>query len=248
MRRRSARDSGDSSTRIGRRPCSSGSRSAGFARWNAPEAMNSMWSVFTRPYLVFTVVPSISGSRSRCTPSRETSPPRKPPSVVRAQILSISSMNTMPLFSACATASLARRSLSSSWSASSASSSLRAASTVSLRFCMGLPPIIDFIISPRLIICPGGMPGMSSWPIGLRAGSATAISISLSSNSPSRSMRRNLRRVSAAAPSPTSAVISAFLRRQFGLGLDVLARLASRSMFRLASTRSRTMLSTSRPT
>ena len=29
-----------------------------------------MWSVFTGPYLVETVVPSISGSRSRCTPSR----------------------------------------------------------------------------------------------------------------------------------------------------------------------------------
>ena len=29
-----------------------------------------MWSVFTGPYLVATVVPSISGSRSRCTPSR----------------------------------------------------------------------------------------------------------------------------------------------------------------------------------
>jgi len=41
-----------------------------------------------------------------CTPSRLTSPPRKPPSEVRAQILSISSRKTMPLFSAWATASL----------------------------------------------------------------------------------------------------------------------------------------------
>ena len=41
--------------------------------WNAPEAMNRMWSVFTAPCLVETVVPSISGSRSRCTPSRDTS-------------------------------------------------------------------------------------------------------------------------------------------------------------------------------
>jgi hypothetical protein len=29
-----------------------------------------MWSVFTGPYFVDTVVPSISGSKSRCTPSR----------------------------------------------------------------------------------------------------------------------------------------------------------------------------------
>ena len=35
-------DSGDSSTRIGKRPCSSGIRSDGFDRWNAPDAMNRM--------------------------------------------------------------------------------------------------------------------------------------------------------------------------------------------------------------
>ena len=69
----SSRVSGLSSTRIGRRPCSSGSRSDGFDMWKAPDAMNRMWSVFTAPCLVETVVPSISGSRSRCTPSRETS-------------------------------------------------------------------------------------------------------------------------------------------------------------------------------
>ena len=68
------------------------------ATWKAPDAMNSTWSVFTGPCLVETVVPSMSGSRSRCTPSRETSPPMRPPSE-REQILSISSRNTMPLFS-----------------------------------------------------------------------------------------------------------------------------------------------------
>ena len=52
-----------------------------------------MWSVFTAPCLVETVVPSISGSRSRCTPSRDTSPPTRPS---RAAILSISSRKTMP--------------------------------------------------------------------------------------------------------------------------------------------------------
>ena len=43
--------------------------------WNAPEAMNRMWSVLIWPYFVDTVLPSTSGSRSRCTPSRDTSAP-----------------------------------------------------------------------------------------------------------------------------------------------------------------------------
>ena len=49
-------------------PCNSGKRSEGLAWWKAPEAMNRMWSVLTAPCLVATVVPSISGKRSRCTP------------------------------------------------------------------------------------------------------------------------------------------------------------------------------------
>ena len=65
MRTKSSRVRAFSSTRIGRRPCSSGSRSDGLATWKAPEAMNSTWSDLTGPYLVDTVVPSISGSRSR---------------------------------------------------------------------------------------------------------------------------------------------------------------------------------------
>ena len=38
MRTKSARERGSSSTRIGKRPWSSGIRSAGFATWNAPAA------------------------------------------------------------------------------------------------------------------------------------------------------------------------------------------------------------------
>ena len=75
MRTKSSRVRASSSTRIGKRPCSSGIRSDGLATWNAPAAMNSMWSVCTGPYLVVTVEPSTIGSRSRCTPSRETSGP-----------------------------------------------------------------------------------------------------------------------------------------------------------------------------
>src|SRR3546814_7600386 len=46
------------STRIGSRPCSSGNRSEGLATWNAPDAMKRIWSVFTGPYFVATVVRS----------------------------------------------------------------------------------------------------------------------------------------------------------------------------------------------
>jgi hypothetical protein len=70
--------------------------------WKAPDAMNRMWSVFTGPYLVATVAPSISGKRSRCTPSREMSALAR--SALRA-ILSISSRKTMPSFCARSTAS-----------------------------------------------------------------------------------------------------------------------------------------------
>mmetsp|Transcript_11879 Transcript_11879/g.34785 ORF Transcript_11879/g.34785 Transcript_11879/m.34785 type:complete len:223 (+) Transcript_11879:194-862(+) len=65
--------SGLSSTRIGRRPCSSASRSDGLQKWKAPEAIKRMWSVLTLPCFVVTVEPSSSGSKSRCTPSEEAS-------------------------------------------------------------------------------------------------------------------------------------------------------------------------------
>src|SRR6185437_10107498 len=57
IRSKSLTDNADSSTRIGRRPCNSGIRSDGLAIENAPEAMNSTWSVLTGPYLVETVEP-----------------------------------------------------------------------------------------------------------------------------------------------------------------------------------------------
>ena len=69
------RSAASSSTRIGKRPWNSGIRSDGLETWKAPAAMNRMWSVRTMPYLVLTVEPSTIGSRSRCTPSRETSGP-----------------------------------------------------------------------------------------------------------------------------------------------------------------------------
>ena len=49
MRTKSSTVSDCSSTRIGKRPCSSGIRSLGLETWNAPAAMNRMWSVRTMP-------------------------------------------------------------------------------------------------------------------------------------------------------------------------------------------------------
>ena len=43
-----------SSTRTGRRPCSSASMSLGLHWWNAPLQINRMWSVLTLPYFVLT--------------------------------------------------------------------------------------------------------------------------------------------------------------------------------------------------
>ncbi len=78
MRMKSSLVRAFSSTRIGKRPWNSGIRSEGLLMWNAPEATNRIWSVRTAPYLVLTVEPSTIGSRSRWTPSRETSGPRPP--------------------------------------------------------------------------------------------------------------------------------------------------------------------------
>src|SRR5450759_442329 len=119
--------------------------------------MNRMWSVLTAPCLVDTVVPSIRGSRSRCTPSRETSPPPLRPS--RTQILSISSRNTMPLFSTALIDSCTSCSLSSSLSDSSLTRSSWESATVRRRVLVR-PPILPKI-SPIEIapICPPGMPG-----------------------------------------------------------------------------------------
>ena len=132
MRTKSGSVSADSSTRIGKRPCSSGMRSLGFAWWKAPAAMNSMWSVRTMPYRVGTFVPSTTGSRSRCTPARETSGPGPAPPAAAA-ILSISSMKTMPVFSARSSASVTTLSMSSMRSTSSSNRISRASSTVDLR-------------------------------------------------------------------------------------------------------------------
>ena len=112
-------------------PAARGSGPSASTTWNAPAAMNSTWSVFTGPYLVVTVEPSTIGSRSRCTPSRETSGPWPP--VSRPAILSISSMKMMPACSARRIASFCSRSRSISLVASSSVSTSSASGTDSRR-------------------------------------------------------------------------------------------------------------------
>ena len=142
--------------------------------WNAPEAMNRMWSVFTGPYLVPTVVPSISGRRSRWTPSRLTSAPMRSE---RAQILSISSRKTMPLFSTFLIASCTIMSLSISLSDSSLKRMSKQSRTVTLRGLVRVPKALPSM-SERLIMPTWlpGMPGISN--DGIDGMSATWISIS----------------------------------------------------------------------
>ena len=105
--------------------------------------MNSIKSVLTGPYFVFTVQPSTMGRISRCTPSLETSGPfaRSPPA-----ILSISSINTIPSCSALSIASRITSSISISLSDSSWVSILLASVTFTRRFFLffgSMPPIIS---------------------------------------------------------------------------------------------------------
>src|SRR5437867_143649 len=127
MRTKSSRVKGSSSTRIGKRPWSSGMRSEGLATWKAPAAMKRTWSVRTIPYLVVTVEPSTMGSKSRWTPSRETSGPWV---ASRPAILSSSSRKMIPEFSTRWMAWLTASSTSTSFCASSWTSSRRASRTV----------------------------------------------------------------------------------------------------------------------
>ena len=116
----SALDKPCSCTRIGKRPCSSASRSEGLTEWKAPDAMNRIKSVFTLPCLVLMeqlnqhrhpisctgctqgcTYPSIRGNRSLCTPSALASAPCLFSELL--QILSISSRKTTP---SCSTSSV----------------------------------------------------------------------------------------------------------------------------------------------
>ena len=194
-----------SSTRMGKRPCSSGMRSLGLAVWNAPEAMKSMWSVLTGPYLVVTVEPSTMGSRSRCTPARLTSaPPRAPPPPPSraTATLSISSMKTMPDSCARRTASRVTASMSTRRAASSLRSRSRASGMGTRRFFLRL-------LAPKrscsCIPISSMPPGPNIWSVGAAASAFTSTSTSRASRSPARRRSRSLARVRAVASSTGAA-------------------------------------------
>ena len=252
MASKSSTDSGASSTRIGKRPCNSGIKSLGLDKWNAPEAMNRMWSVLTMPYLVLTVVPSTSGSRSRCTPWRDTSAPLTSERLV---ILSISSMNTMPLFSALASARVLISSSFTSLAASSSASSFIASAIFNLRALRRVPLIWlnRFFICSAISSMPGGV--MISRPA--RA-SATSISISLSFSAPSRRRLRITWRAvlslpeAVSRPKPARGAGTSASSTRSSAASSACERwrciAASRSRLTAMSARSRTMASTSLPT
>ena len=137
------------------------------------------------PYLVVTVVPSTSGSRSRCTPWRDTS---ALPESLREVTLSISSMKTMPFCSALCSARVLISSSLTSLPASSSISNCKASPILSLR--------LRRLSWPIWLNMPRNCSAMSSMPAGpmiSMAGRASikSISISRSLSSPSRSFLRN---------------------------------------------------------
>ena len=227
-------------------------RSEGFARWNAPEAMNSTWSVRTIPYLVDTVVPSTSGSRSRCTPWRETSAPCVS---WRLAILSISSRKTMPFCSTLASALALISSSLSSLPASSSVSSFSASATVIFFSLRRLPDICWNM--PWIWLVRSSMPGGAMISI---CGGASATSTSIS-RVVERAFAEHLAEFLPRAPSRSGFMSSKLTSRAGGSSTSstrssaasaarsrTLRDSVSRVCLIAASARSRMMVSTSRPT
>ena len=165
-------------------------RSDGFDIWNAPAAIKRMWSVFTGPCFVVTVVPSTTGRRSLCTPSLDTSGPWLEPLLA---ILSISSINIIPVCWVLSIASLVTLSMSMSLFASSCTSSLKASGTFIfflLAFSGIKPPSISF-----RFISSSSMPTFEITPKGMTF-SLTSTSTYLLSSFPSLSCDLSLSLVS----------------------------------------------------
>ena len=147
------------------------------------------------------MVPSIKGNKSLWTPSLETSPPTLS---VLAEILSISSKKTIPLFSVEFFADFIILSCSINLSDSSFIKISWDSFTV-IFFFLGLFPIFLPSISPIFIIptFAPGIPGISNE--GILLVSLIAISISLSSKSPFLSLFLKLSLVATLALFPTIA-------------------------------------------
>mmetsp|Transcript_7139 Transcript_7139/g.18278 ORF Transcript_7139/g.18278 Transcript_7139/m.18278 type:complete len:512 (-) Transcript_7139:230-1765(-) len=246
MRYRSCSESCCSSTRMGSRPCSSASRSDGLHWWKAPEHTNRMWSVLMLPCFVLTVEPSISGSRSRCTPSDDAS--AEPRYSVREQILSISSMKTMPSCSTACTAAFFTSSSEIILSEKTSSSTGRDSAIVICRRSERRPPCCSNLSKRRMISFIGWLlpPGEEGSKPDCRRGSGTSTSMVRESSRPWRSRPRNESRfVVEFSPTSWSRIFSSTL-------IAISARFFSTSCARTIrmawSTRSRMICSTSRPT
>mmetsp|Transcript_11542 Transcript_11542/g.29106 ORF Transcript_11542/g.29106 Transcript_11542/m.29106 type:complete len:262 (+) Transcript_11542:162-947(+) len=183
MRCRSASDSGFSSTRTGSRPCSSAIKSDGLHSWNAPLQMNKILEVSTDPCLVLTMVPSMRGSRSRCTPSSLASVLVNTPECLHT--LSISSMKTMPSSCAFSSAVFTSDALSPSLSWYIFTSVCIAVFTGI--FCAFWPRcVISLRFDNSWLITSPGFGGAAS-VLKVKLGGTSRV-ISTSSNLPSRSM------------------------------------------------------------
>mmetsp|Transcript_66394 Transcript_66394/g.182115 ORF Transcript_66394/g.182115 Transcript_66394/m.182115 type:complete len:279 (-) Transcript_66394:121-957(-) len=207
--------------------------------------MKRMWSVLMLPCLVETTLPSMSGSRSRCTPSEEASAePRKSP---REQILSISSMKTMP---SCSVRVTACRLISSSEMSFSLSSSVRmgteSLSSISRFSLLGRPGII--LSNLRMISFIGNWlpPLCGSLGPPLRS-VGTSISMRRSSRWPMRSSLRKASRLCwmLAEPTRQSRIFSSTLAETLSLTFSMALVFASVMPI---SIRSRMIWSTSFPT
>ena len=170
----------------------------------------------------------------------------------RAQILSISSKKTMPLFSTDGDGFLDHLFLVEQLVAFLGQQDVR--SFLRRSSCADLvrPPKALPSMSPKLTmpICAPGMPGMSKvgHAASAAAVSATSSSISLSLRLPSRSILRNFWRVSARGVVRPPGRPAPAPRRPVRPWRCTCLRRRSRIMVMAVSTRSRTICSTSRPT
>mmetsp|Transcript_8281 Transcript_8281/g.26204 ORF Transcript_8281/g.26204 Transcript_8281/m.26204 type:complete len:281 (+) Transcript_8281:1124-1966(+) len=205
-----------------------------------------MWSVLMLPCLVETVDPSISGRRSRCTPSDDAS--AEPRYSCREQILSISSMKTIP---SCSTACSATRFTSSSEITLSEKTSSRIGRASAIVICLRsarLPPCCSNLSKRRMISfigCALPPPEFGS-SCDERRGSGTSTSMVRVSRRPwRRSARKESRFVVEFSPTSWSRIFSSTLS---AISARFFSTSLARTMMSAESIRSRMICSTSRPT
>ena len=166
------------------------------------------------PYLVDTVVPSTSGSRSRCTPWRDTSAPCVSERLV---ILSISSRKTMPFCSTLRSALRLEILVVDELRRLLLGQELHRLADLQLAHALAaLPEVLEHALDLRGQVLHAGR----REDLHLTAASPTiSISISLSSSSPSRSFLRNfwrVARIALGARRPSSRAPAAAARRGCG--------------------------------